>query len=239
MIDIIPAIDLIGGQCVRLEKGDYAKQTTYNSNPVEVAQEFEAAGIKRLHLVDLDGAKAGKVINLQVLKNIAKATNLIIDFSGGIKTEADIESCLTAGASLLSIGSAAIKQKTDFEKWAHKYADHLILSADVRDKKVAIAGWLEDTNVTIFDLIKEKLELGVKKVICTDINRDGLLEGPAFHLYNEILEEFPTLELIASGGVSCIEDVADLNKGTNCSGVIIGKAIYEGKIKLEQFNEYL
>lgn len=235
MIEIIPAIDLIDGKCVRLSQGDFAQKKIYNENPLEVAKEFEQFGIKRLHLVDLDGAKFGKVTNLKTLESIAANTNLIIDFGGGIKTDSDIQSVFNAGASLASIGSVAVKDAEKFFSWLKTYgSEKILLGADVRDGKLAINGWLTDTEIEIIPFLTDYFAKGVTQVFCTDISKDGILQGSANELYQEILANLPKLSLIASGGVSKIEDVHDLDK-IGCSGVIIGKAIYEGRIKLKDF----
>jgi phosphoribosylformimino-5-aminoimidazole carboxamide ribotide isomerase len=236
MIEIIPAIDLIEGKCVRLSQGDFAQKKIYRDNPLDVAKEFEQHGIKRLHLVDLDGAKNGKIVNLNILETIAKNTNLIIDFGGGIKTDDDIESVFDAGAKIAAIGSVAAKQPEIFVSWLEKYGSKkILLGADVRDKLLAINGWQTPTDFEIFDFLKSYIAKGVTQVFCTDISKDGILEGASNELYCEILLHFPNLDLIASGGVSKIEDVFELEK-IGCSGVIIGKAIYEGKISLKELS---
>ena len=236
MIEIIPAIDLIEGKCVRLSQGDFALKKVYNENPLEVAKEFESEGLQRLHLVDLDGAKYGKVTNLKVLETIASNTNLIIDFGGGIKTDLDIQSVFDAGASFASIGSIAVKESEKFFSWLEKYEDDkILLGADVRDGKLAINGWQTKTEIEIIPFLQNYYKQGVTQVFCTDISKDGLLQGVASELYQQILEHLPKLKLIASGGVSSIEDVYELDK-IGCSSVIIGKAIYEGKIKLKDLN---
>jgi phosphoribosylformimino-5-aminoimidazole carboxamide ribotide isomerase len=232
MIEIIPAIDLIDGKCVRLSQGDFEQKKIYNENPLEVAKEFEQFGIKRLHLVDLDGAKKGKVTNLKTLELIAQNTNLTIDFSGGIKTDEDIESVFESGASLAAIGSIAVKDSDKFFAWLKKYgSDKILLGADVKEGKVAINGWQTATDVEILPFLRDYFAKGVTQVFCTDISKDGVLQGSANELYSEILTELPKLKLIASGGVSKIEDVYELEK-IGCTGVIIGKAIYEGRINL-------
>lgn len=237
MIEIIPAIDLIDGKCVRLSQGDFGQKKIYNENPLEVAQEFEFFGIKRLHLVDLDGAKNGKVINLKTLETIAGNTNLTIDFGGGIKTNDDINSVFNAGANFASIGSIAVKDSVKFFSWLKKYgSDKILLGADVRERKLAINGWLTDTDLEIIPFLETYFAQGVTQVFCTDISKDGVLQGSSNELYAEILSKLPNIKLIASGGVSKIEDVYDLDK-IGCSGVIIGKAIYEGRIKLEELKK--
>lgn len=233
MIEIIPAIDLIDGKCVRLSQGNFEQKKIYNENPVEVAKEFESFGINRLHLVDLDGAKNGKVTNLKTLETIASNTNLSIDFGGGIKTDEDINSIFNAGANFASIGSIAVKDGEKFFEWLEKFgSEKILLGADVREKKLAINGWLTDTDLNIIPFLENYLAKGVTQVFCTDISKDGVLQGSSNELYAEILSKLPKLKLIASGGVSKIEDVYQLEK-IGCSGVIIGKAIYEGRIKLK------
>lgn len=237
MIEIIPAIDLIDGKCVRLSQGDFAQKKIYNENPLEVAKEFESFGIKRLHLVDLDGAKNGKVTNLKTLESIAENTNLQIDFGGGIKTDKDINSIFNAGAFWASIGSIAVKDAEKFFSWLKKFGgDKILLGADVRERKLAIDGWLTDTDLEILPFLESYFAKGVTQVFRTDISKDGVLQGSSNDLYAEILAKLPDLKLIASGGVSKIEDVYELEK-IGCSGVIIGKAIYEGRIKLEELRE--
>ena len=238
-MEIIPAIDIIDGKCVRLTQGDYAHKKIYNEDPLEVALEFEDIGISRLHLVDLDGAKQGKVINFKVLEKIASKTKLKIDFGGGIKTNEDIHSIFEAGANIATIGSIAVKNKTLFFSWIIKYgAEKILLGADVKNEKIAINGWLETTDLSIFDFIKENSEQGIKNIFCTDISKDGLLEGPAIDLYKNIINEFPKINLIASGGVATIKDLEDL-KDIGCSGAIVGKAIYEKRISLNELKKFI
>jgi phosphoribosylformimino-5-aminoimidazole carboxamide ribotide isomerase len=230
---IIPAIDIINGKCVRLTKGDYAQQKIYNDNPVEVAKQFVDAGIQRLHIVDLDGAKAGKIINLKVLENIAAATNMVIDFGGGVKNITDVGNIFNAGAAMVTIGSLAVKQPQLMEEWLMEFgADKFLIGADVLDEKIKISGWLEDGGINIFDFIGNMISLGATNIFCTDISKDGVMEGPSIELYKKIMEQHPEINLIASGGVSNIDDVIAL-KEMGCSGAIIGKAIYEGLISLE------
>ncbi len=238
-MEIIPAIDIIDGKCVRLTQGDYAQKTIYNENPLEVALAFEAIGIARLHLVDLDGAKLGKVVNYKVLEKIASKTKLTIDFGGGIKTDDDIETVFNYGADLATIGSVAVKNKSLFFTWIKKYgSSKLFLGADVRNEKIAINGWLETTNVSIYDFVEEHLKEGIKSVFCTDISKDGLLQGPSIDLYKNILNKFPKLNLTASGGVSQLSDLEEL-KQIGCSGAIVGKAIYENKITMNELKEFI
>ncbi|MCF6243165.1 MAG: 1-(5-phosphoribosyl)-5-[(5-phosphoribosylamino)methylideneamino]imidazole-4-carboxamide isomerase [Bacteroidales bacterium] len=233
MIEIIPAIDLIDGKCVRLSQGDYAQKTIYNENPLEVAKEFEAAGIRRLHLVDLDGAKAGQIKNLPVLEKIASQTSLIVDFGGGVKTTDNFQSVLDAGAQYVAVGSVAVKQPEVFKHWIETFsADKILLGTDVKEYKLAVAAWTETTGINIFDFLEEKIKQGISTVFSTDISRDGMLTGVAIDLYSEIHRRFPDLKLIASGGVSSVKDIYEAEKA-GCSGIIIGKAIYEGKIQLK------
>ena len=237
-MQIIPAIDIIDGKCVRLTQGDYAQQKIYNENPLEVAKQFEDAGIKRLHLVDLDGAKAGQIINYKVLENIAANTSLIIDFGGGIKTDEDIEGVLNAGASIATIGSIAVKQPEIFYGWLEKFGgEKILLGADVKNDKIAIHGWTEQTEIDILYFLEQNLSKGLQQAFCTDISKDGLLQGPAINLYKRIIERFPGLDFIASGGVSSLDDLRRL-KEIGCSGVIVGKAIYEGKMRLAEMKKF-
>lgn len=233
MIEIIPAIDLIEGKCVRLRQGDFAQKKIYRENPLDAAKEFENAGLKRLHIVDLDGAKCGKVTNLKMLETIAAKTNLTIDFGGGIKTDEDIEAVFAAGAKMASIGSIAVKNAEKFFAWLEKYGgERILLGADVKNEKLAINGWQMETKIEILPFLREYFAKGVTQTFVTDISKDGLLQGSSNDLYARILSEIPDLKLIASGGVSRIEDIDELEK-IGCTGVIIGKAIYEGKVKLE------
>jgi phosphoribosylformimino-5-aminoimidazole carboxamide ribotide isomerase len=238
MIEIIPAIDLIEGKCVRLTQGDFALSKVYRENPLETAKEFEAAGIKRLHLVDLDGAKNGKVTNLKVLETIAENTNLAVDFGGGIKTDKDIQNVFDAGAKMASIGSVAVKNEEKFFEWIDKYgSQNILLGADVRENLLAINGWQTATKIEIIPFLKSYFARGARQVFSTDISKDGLLQGSSNALYTEILASLPKLKLIASGGVGSIKDVSNLEK-IGCSGVIIGKAIYEGKIRLKELKQF-
>lgn len=234
MIEIIPAIDLIEGKCVRLSQGDFARKKIYNENPLEVAKEFETVGLERLHVVDLDGAKRGKVTNLKVLETIASKTNLTIDFGGGIKTDEDVQSVLDAGAKMASIGSVAVKSPEKFFSWIEKYgSEKFLLGADVKNGRIAVNGWQTETDLKILPFLENYFAKGVRQVFCTDISKDGLLQGASVELYRQIINRLPEIELIASGGVASIEDVYELEK-IGCAGVIIGKAIYEGKISLEE-----
>jgi len=239
MIEIIPAIDLIEGKCVRLSQGDFTKKKIYGENPLETAREFEAAGLKRLHIVDLDGAKSGKIANLPVLEKIAANTNLVIDFGGGIKTDKDVQSIFDAGAQMVSVGSVAVKEPEKFGAWLDRFgSEKFLLGADVRDGKLSINGWQTRTDLDILPFLQSYFAKGVRQVFCTDISKDGLLAGSANELYAEILARLPDLKLIASGGVSRIEDIFELEK-IGCAGVIVGKAIYEGKIELKQLKRFL
>lgn len=236
-MQIIPAIDIIDGKCVRLTQGDYSQKKIYNEHPLEVAKEFEDAGLKRLHLVDLDGAKAGMVKNWKVLEDIAGKTSMIVDFGGGVKTEEDVNIILNSGGELVTIGSLAVKNEDLFIKWLHKYGPQkFLLGADVKDEKIAVHGWQETTDVWIYDFIEKYRAYHVNQVFCTDVAKDGALEGPSIELYKSIIKKFPELHFIASGGVSKIEDVLELME-IGCSGVIIGKAIYEGRIKLSDLKK--
>jgi phosphoribosylformimino-5-aminoimidazole carboxamide ribotide isomerase len=238
-MEIIPAIDIIDGKCVRLTQGDYAQKKVYNENPLEVAKEFEAAGIKRLHLVDLDGAKAGKVQNWNVLEAITKGTKLVIDFGGGIKQETDLKIVFESGAKLATIGSLAVKDETTFTSWIEQYgADRFFLGADVKEEKIAIGGWLESTDIDVFQFINSYVEKGITQIFCTDISKDGKLEGPSTELYKKIVNQFPNIHFVASGGVSNVDDLRIL-KEIDCKGVIVGKAIYEGRITLKELIPFI
>jgi phosphoribosylformimino-5-aminoimidazole carboxamide ribotide isomerase len=239
MIEIIPAIDIINGQCVRLTQGDYEQEKVYNTNPVEVAKSFEDAGIQRLHLVDLDGAKAKHIVNINVLENVAKATNLTIDFGGGIKSDKDIKIAFYAGASQITAGSIAVANPNLVKRWMEEYgASKIILGADVKGLKIAVNGWQKESAEELFPFLESYLAKGIEYCICTDVAKDGLLQGSSIELYESILERFPKLKLIASGGVTSIEEVQKLN-GIGCHGVIIGKAIYEGKITLKELKKLI
>ncbi len=238
-MEIIPAIDIIDGKCVRLTQGDYSQKKIYNENPLEVAKEFEAAGIKRLHLVDLDGAKAGKVQNWKVLELITTNTQLIIDFGGGIKQEIDLKTIFESGAKLATIGSLAVKDEKTFSSWIEQYgADRFFLGADVKEEKIAIGGWLESTDIAVVDFIQNYVDKGIAQIFCTDISKDGKLEGPSTELYQKILQQFPAIHFVASGGVSSLDDLRIL-KNIGCSGAIIGKAIYEGRITLKELIPFI
>jgi phosphoribosylformimino-5-aminoimidazole carboxamide ribotide isomerase len=233
---IIPAIDIIDEKCVRLTKGDYSTQKTYNINPVEVAKEFEAAGIQYLHLVDLDGAKSGHIVNHQVLNAIANETGLIIDFGGGVKTDADLKIAFDSGASQITAGSIAVKNPEIVYQWIATYgSDKIIMGADCINRKIAIQGWQDSTELDVIDFIKMYKTKGIDNVICTDIAKDGMLQGAANDLYSDILNSV-NINLIASGGIATIDDVLQMQQ-LGCEGVIIGKAIYEGHITLKQLSE--
>lgn len=239
MINIIPAIDLIDAKCVRLSQGDYNQKTVYNENPLEVAKMFEGAGITRLHLVDLDGAKAKHIVNYRVLETIASKTNLVIDFGGGLKSDNDLRIAFESGAQMVTGGSIAVKNRETFLSWMETYgAEKIILGADARDKMIAVSGWLEVSELPIVEFIESYTSRGIQKVISTDIARDGMLSGPSFELYKEILEQFPGLELIASGGIASMKDIIDLDE-MGVPGAITGKAIYENRISLEEIAKYL
>jgi phosphoribosylformimino-5-aminoimidazole carboxamide ribotide isomerase len=239
MIEIIPAIDIIDGKCVRLSQGDYDTKKVYHESPVEVAKEFEGAGIKRLHMVDLDGAKQGKIINLKTLETVAAQTKLIIDFGGGIKRTNDVESVLNAGAAFINIGSIAVKQPELVENWIKQFgASKILLGADVKDENIMIHGWQQSANINIINYISTYITKAINQIFCTDISKDGLLQGTSIDLYKKILNAFPQLNLIASGGVTSVDDIEQLN-AIGCSGVIIGKALYEGKIKLHELKKFL
>ena len=233
-IELIPAIDIINGQCVRLTKGDYEQKKIYNNNPAEVAREFERLGFKRLHVVDLDGAKSKHIVNDAVLKSITSSTNLIVDFGGGIKTEADIEKAFSAGAAMVTVGSITVTQPELFMQWLEKYgAERMILGADVRNGKISINGWKEDSAEDLLPFLKQYVDKGVHNVLCTEISKDGTLSGPATDLYKQIMTEYPNLHLIASGGISSNEDIEELNCN-NIPAVVFGKAFYEGRIDINK-----
>ena len=237
MIELIPAIDIIGGQCVRLTKGDYDQKTVYRDSPAEVAREFENIGFKRLHVVDLDGAKSKHIVNEQVLQTITAETHLTVDFGGGIKTDEDIEKAFTAGASMVTIGSIAVTNPDLFMGWLEKYgSDRIILGADVRHGKISINGWKEDSSEDLLPFLRKYVDAGVKNVLCTEISKDGTLAGPAIELYRQVMAAYPELHLIASGGVSSIEDIQALD-AAGIPAVVFGKAIYEGRIDLNELRE--
>lgn len=239
MLTIVPAIDIIEGKCVRLSKGDYSQKKIYNENPLEVAKHFESHGLQRLHLVDLDGAKTGHVVNWKILEKIAGKTRLTIDFGGGIKRSNDLDIVFESGAHMATIGSTAVKNRELFFTWLKSHGhEKIILGADVNNRKIAISGWTEVTELDIFNFLEDYLANGVKQVLCTDISKDGMLEGTSLELYREIMDSFRSITLIASGGVSSMEDIIRLND-LNVSAVVIGKAIYEGKIKVEDLEHFI
>ena len=233
-MEIIPAIDIIDGKCVRLTQGDYAQKKIYNEHPLEVAKEFEGAGLQRLHLVDLDGAKAGQVKNWKVLETIAAKTGLTIDFGGGIKQQEDVHIVFNSGAALATVGSIAVKNEEELLRWFTIFsADKFLLGADVKDEKITIGGWLETTDIWVYDFIEKYIGYGIQQIFCTDVSKDGKLEGPAVELYKNIVQKFPALHFIASGGVSSIDDLHAL-RDAGCGGAIVGKAIYEGRVVLNE-----
>lgn len=238
MIELIPAIDLIDGKCVRLTKGDYATQKVYNESPVNVAREFETYGFKRLHIVDLDGARSHHIINHHVLHQITSHTNLTVDFGGGIKSDEDLRIAFDYGASLVTIGSVAVTRPDLFGNWLCEYgADKIILGADVKKGLVSINGWKEESSQELIPFLNQYINKGIKHVLCTEISKDGTLQGPAISLYQQIMHNFPQCKLIASGGVSSLEDIKELNKA-DIPAVVFGKAIYEGKISLGELAEW-
>jgi len=239
MIEIIPAIDIIEGKCVRLSQGDYSSKKIYNENPLEIAKQYEDAGIKRLHVVDLDGAKSKTIVNHKTLELIAKSTSLIVDFGGGLKSNDDLKIAFDCGAQMITGGSIAVKDSSTFNQWLTNYGgEKIILGADVKNEKIAVTGWLEDSGIDMWQFIADYMTKGVTKVICTDISKDGMLQGPATYLYVKMKEHFSGLYVIASGGISCIKDVEILNdKGIDA--VIIGKAIYEGKISMNDLQAFV
>lgn len=238
-MEIIPAIDIIEGKCVRLTHGDYAQKKIYNEHPLEVAKEFEDAGLKRLHLVDLDGAKAGAVKNWKVLETIAGKTSMVIDFGGGIKSDKDVNIVFDSGAALATVGSVAVKEKDRFVQWLTKFdADKFFLGADVKKEKLTVSGWTEQTEIWVYDFIEDYIQKGVNQIFCTDVSKDGALEGPSTELYKSIVQKFPDLHFVASGGVSSLDDVYTLQE-IGCEGVIIGKAIYEGRVQLQDLKTFV
>lgn len=239
MIEIVPAIDIIDGKCVRLTKGDYSTKKVYNEDPVEVAKMFESYGIRRLHTVDLDGAKSQHIVNYKTIEKIADHTSLVIDFGGGIKSDEDLDIAFQSGASMVTIGSVAVKKPELFTSWLEKYGDNkIILGADVKNGLISINGWKEEGEDELIPFLRKYIEKGVDNVLCTDISKDGMLQGPAIPLYEKIKALFPDLHLIASGGVSCIEDIEKL-EAAGIPSVVFGKAIYEGKIEMEELQKFL
>jgi len=237
-MQLIPAIDIIEGKCVRLTQGDYSTMKVYNEDPLEMARQFEDNGLGRLHLVDLDGAKAGQVKNWKVLESITSGTSLQVDFGGGIKTANDVDIVLGSGAQWATVGSIAVRNEPLFVEWLTRYgADKFLLGADVKDEKITVGGWLETTRIDIYDFIRKYIAHGVTHMFCTDVSRDGLLQGPSVELYRNIIQAFPSLYFIASGGVSSMQDL-HLLADAGCSGAIIGKAIYENKISLQELKNF-
>lgn len=239
MIELIPAIDIIDGKCVRLSQGDYSSKQIYHTHPVEVAKEFESYGIKRLHIVDLDGAASHHVVNYRILEQIASRTSLVIDFGGGIKSDEDLIIAFDNGAQMVTLGSVAVKQPELFSRWLTQYGNEkIILGADVKNEKIAIAGWKEESSQELMPFLENYRSKGISKVLCTDISRDGMLEGPSTALYQQIMSAYPDLHLIASGGVSCIDDILKLHEA-GVPAVVIGKALYEGRISIKELSRYL
>ncbi len=233
MIELIPAIDIIGGQCVRLTKGNYEQKSVYG-DPLQMAREFERIGFRRLHVVDLDGAKSHHIVNGDVLQSISTETSLTIDFGGGIKTDADMEAAFEHGAHMVTVGSIAVTRPDLFMKWLRQYGpERMILGADVRNGKISINGWKEDSEEDLLPFLQKYVDAGVRNVLCTEISKDGTLQGPAIDLYRQVMEAYPTLHLIASGGVSSIDDIKALD-AAGIPAVVFGKAIYEGKINLKE-----
>jgi phosphoribosylformimino-5-aminoimidazole carboxamide ribotide isomerase len=238
-MQIIPAIDLIGGKCVRLSQGDYSSKKEYHDEPLEMAKRFEGAGIQRLHLVDLDGAKAKKIVNGEVLQRISVGTSLQVDFGGGIQADEEIEKAFDLGARQVTGGSIAVKNASLFKSWIKTYgSEKIILGADAKNRKIAVGGWEETTKVDLIPFIKDYVALGISYVICTDVAKDGLLQGPSVELYKDILKEIPEVKLIASGGVSSVKDLEELEK-IGVFGTIVGKAYYEGRVTLEELAAFV
>ena len=236
---IIPAIDIIDGKCVRLSKGNYDTKKIYNENPLEVAKSFESHGIQYLHLVDLDGAKSSQIVNYKILEQIASKTTLKIDFGGGLKSDNDLRIAFECGANQITGGSIAVKNPILFQEWIANYgSDKIILGADANNEKIAISGWIEESKNELIPFIKDYQSKGIQYVICTDIAKDGMLEGPSFDLYQKILSQIPNLHLIASGGISSFDELPKL-ASIGCEGTIIGKAIYENRISLKQLEKYI
>jgi phosphoribosylformimino-5-aminoimidazole carboxamide ribotide isomerase len=239
MITVIPAIDVMDGKCVRLEQGDYRMKKVYEEDPLAVARRFEDSGIKRLHVVDLDGAKAGQVINWNTLEKITTKTGLVVDFGGGIKNDCDLKIAFDSGASLVVIGSIAVSDRDLFQSWLFAYGPKkIILGADIRDGNIAVSGWTKITELGLFDFLSYYKALGIKQVLCTDIARDGMLKGSSTDLYEQMVKDFPSMEIIASGGITSASEIHRLNEA-GVAGAIIGKALYEGKIKLDELKEFM
>lgn len=239
MIELVPAIDIIDGKCVRLSQGDYQQKTVYSAQPEEMAKIFEGSGVKRLHVVDLDGAKSKHIVNYKVLERIATQTSLTIDFGGGLKSDDDLRIAFESGASMVTGGSIAVKEPETFLSWIKRYgADKIILGADAKDKKIAVSGWQENSDLELIEFVSNYLNLGVKKCITTDISKDGMLKGPSIELYKEMLEKLPELYIIASGGVSSMTDIEALDEAS-IPAVIFGKAFYEGRITIKDIENYI
>ncbi|MBO7416680.1 MAG: 1-(5-phosphoribosyl)-5-[(5-phosphoribosylamino)methylideneamino]imidazole-4-carboxamide isomerase [Bacteroidaceae bacterium] len=236
-MEIIPAIDIIDGKCVRLTKGDYNACKTYSDNPLDMALRFQDAGLRRLHLVDLDGARSKHIVNYPTLEKITGHTDLAVDFGGGIKATSDLETALGCGAAMVTVGSTAVTDPGLIGRWIEDFGqEHIILGADTRDGRISVNGWKEDSTLSLNDFIRDYMQKGITQVLCTDINRDGMLQGPSVELYRSLLKEFPGIRLIASGGVSSIQDLIDL-KEAGLPAAIVGKAYYEGRITLEQLSQ--
>ena len=239
MIELIPAIDIIDGKCVRLSQGDYNTQKVYNESPLEVAKEFEANGIRRLHVVDLDGAKSSHIVNYKVLDQLAGHTSLTIDFGGGIKTDEDLTIAFEYGAQMVTRGSIAVKNPDLFKSWLHKFgAEKIILGADVKDNRISVNGWKEESQQELLPFLDGYTQEGIRKVLCTDISRDGMLQGPSIDLYKQIMAQFPDMHLIASGGVSGLDDIIRLDEA-GIPAVVFGKALYEGRITLKDLKRFM
>jgi phosphoribosylformimino-5-aminoimidazole carboxamide ribotide isomerase len=239
MIELIPAIDIIDGKCVRLSQGDYNTQKVYNESPLEVAKEFEANGIRRLHVVDLDGAKSSHIVNYKVLDQLAGHTSLTIDFGGGIKTDEDLTIAFEYGAQMVTLGSIAVKNPDLFKSWLHKFgAEKIILGADVKDNRISVNGWKEESQQELLPFLDGYTQEGIRKVLCTDISRDGMLQGPSIDLYKQIMAQFPDMHLIASGGVSGLDDIIRLDEA-GIPAVVFGKALYEGRITLNDLKRFM
>jgi phosphoribosylformimino-5-aminoimidazole carboxamide ribotide isomerase len=239
MIELIPAIDIIDGKCVRLSQGDYNTQKVYNESPLEVAKEFEANGIRRLHVVDLDGAKSSHIVNYKVLDQLAGHTSLTIDFGGGIKTDEDLTIAFEYGAQMVTLGSIAVKNPDLFKSWLHKFgAEKIILGADVKDNRISVNGWKEESQQELLPFLDGYTQEGIRKVLCTDISRDGMLQGPSIDLYKQIMGQFPDMHLIASGGVSGLDDIIRLDEA-GIPAVVFGKALYEGRITLKDLKRFM
>ena len=239
MIELIPAIDIIDGKCVRLSQGDYNTQKVYNESPLEVAKEFEANGIRRLHVVDLDGAKSSHIVNYKVLDQLAGHTSLTIDFGGGIKTDEDLTIAFEYGAQMVTLGSIAVKNPDLFKSWLYKFgAEKIILGADVKDNRISVNGWKEESQQELLPFLDDYTQEGIRKVLCTDISRDGMLQGPSIDLYKQIMAQFPDMHLIASGGVSGLDDIIRLDEA-GIPAVVFGKALYEGRITLKDLKRFM